>query len=193
MARPKEFEREEVLGKAMEVFWSSGYEATSLQDLGAAMGIGRQSLYDTFRDKRTLYLEALRSYQERSGEAMARKLNEAVSPLAALRELLRGVVGEPLACKRRGCMMMNAAAELLPRDEEVARIVAASQRAMEEAFRCALERARRLGEIPPDAKPQALARYLAASFLGLRAVAKSNPDPSVLDDVVEQILKSLDR
>jgi len=193
MARPKEFDRDEVLEKAMAVFWASGYEATSLQDLGEAMGIGRQSLYDTFRDKHTLFLDALRNYQRRSEEPLGRTFGEAVSPLAAIREFFRGVADEPLACKRRGCMMINATVELLPRDEEVGRIATASQRSLEELFRCTLERARRLGELSPDANPGSLARYLAASLLGLRVTAKSNPSPTVLHDIVEQILKALDR
>ncbi len=193
MARPKEFEREEVLQKAMEVFWASGYEATSLQDLGTAMGIGRQSLYDTFRDKRTLYLEALRNYQDRSNAAVAKCLGEAVSPRAALRDFFHAVAEEPLACKRRGCLMVNAAVERQAQDDEVARIVASGQRGMEEVFRNALERARRLGEISQDARPESLGRYLGSALLGLRVTAKSNPDPSILHDIADQILTALDR
>ncbi len=64
MARHKEFDQDEALQKAMEAFWARGYEATSMQDLVEHMGINRQSLYDTFGDKHSLFLKALDRYHE---------------------------------------------------------------------------------------------------------------------------------
>src|ERR1700730_2144482 len=76
MARQKEFDRDEVLHKAMEVFWSRGYEASSIQDLVKRMGINRQSLYDTFGDKHTLYLQALDRYREVEGRKIVELLEQ---------------------------------------------------------------------------------------------------------------------
>lgn len=193
MARPKEFDRDEALGSAMAVFWRSGYESTSTEALLAEMRIGRQSLYDTFGGKHELFVKALESYRERFSRELACRLGEAVSPVEAIRALFRSVGAGSDEEKRRGCMMVNAVVELAPRDPEIARIVAANQRALEETLRSALVRARALGELPAGADPARLARYLLASLQGLRVSAKANPDPVFLDDIADQMLKVLER
>src|ERR1700716_2408121 len=104
MARQKEFDREEALYKAMEVFWSRGYEAASIQDLVRHMGINRQSLYDTFGDKHALYLQALDLYRQVETSKLFELLERRGSVRRALRQLFAGVV-EGSACdgQRRGC------------------------------------------------------------------------------------------
>src|SRR5260370_35536195 len=84
MARPREFDRDEALKRALAVFWEKGYEATSTDDLIRAIGIGRQSMYDTFGDKHQLYLEALRLYEANTGAALFKRLYKAPSPCVAL-------------------------------------------------------------------------------------------------------------
>src|SRR6266852_1410049 len=92
MARPKEFDRDQALQKAMEVFWSRGYEAASIQDLVKHMGINRQSLYDTFGDKHALYLQALDRYREVEGRKLLELLERPGSVKKSLRQLFEGVV-----------------------------------------------------------------------------------------------------
>lgn len=193
MARPREFDRDEALGRAIQVFWRSGYEATSMEDLVAGMRIGRQSLYDTFGDKHTLFVEALERYRESFTRELSCVLGEAVSPVAAIRRLFRSVAEEPAEAKARGCMMVNAVVELAPRDAEISRVVGANRRALEETLRTALVRAKALGELPDGADPARLARYLLASIQGLRVAAKANPDPVYLTDIAEQMLEVLER
>src|SRR5919106_1334524 len=108
MARHKEFDRDEALHRAMEVFWSRGYEAASVGDLVKHMGINRQSLYDTFGDKHALYLAALDRYPEVEGRKMFELLERPGSVKRALRNLFEGVVACALGeGERRGCFVGN--------------------------------------------------------------------------------------
>src|SRR6267378_420333 len=108
MARHKEFDRDETLQKAMEVFWSRGYEAASIQDLVTHMGINRQSLYDTFGDKHALYLLALDRYLEVESRKVFELLERPGSVKRSLRQLFEGVVERSLCDRqRRGCFMGN--------------------------------------------------------------------------------------
>src|ERR1051326_3516607 len=112
MARHKEFDREEALQKAMEVFWERGYEATSIQDLVEQMGINRQSLYDTFGDKHALYLAALDHYREVEGGKMFKLLERQGSVKKTLRKLFGGVVECSVGGgHRRGWFLGNAMSE----------------------------------------------------------------------------------
>ena len=102
MARPREFNREVALKEAMKAFWAKGYAATSTEDLIQAMGIGRQSLYHAFGDKRRLYVEALETYQRETTSGHLKRLNGAFSPLAAVRDLLIGPLAEAYRPGTRG-------------------------------------------------------------------------------------------
>ena len=121
MARPKAFDCAQALLAAMQVFWVKGYEATSLEDLLAAMKIGRQSLYDTFGDKRALFMEALVQYRELTDAYLRGCLADAPTVKAAFQRLFMQVVDEPEAHQRRGCLLINSAVELAPHDPQTAR------------------------------------------------------------------------
>src|ERR1700721_991383 len=101
MARPKEFDRDRALKKAMDVFWQQGYEATSTDDLVRAIGIGRQSMYDTFGDKHQLYVEALRLYEANTGAALFKRLYEASSPFVAICDYILSIAAGPHAAGAR--------------------------------------------------------------------------------------------
>src|SRR4051812_18827446 len=113
MARPTEFDRDEAVRRALDLFWAKGYAATSLDDLTAAMGIGRGSLYNAFGDKHALFLEALDRYRaDRLGQ-LRRVLEAAPSARAGVAAALRGTVGALWSeAPRRGCLLANSAAEL---------------------------------------------------------------------------------
>jgi TetR/AcrR family transcriptional repressor of nem operon len=193
MARPREFDIEAALERAMQVFWSKGYESTSLDDLCAATGLGRSSLYGAFGDKRGLYLRALDRYEEGS----AARLNDALTRPVAVREaiarfverLIDEIVAGP---GRRGCFIGNTAAELARDDREAAARVRRSLGRIEAAFRDALGRARARGEIAPTADVAALARFFTAGIQGLRLVGKANPDRAALGDIAAVMLRALD-
>jgi TetR/AcrR family transcriptional repressor of nem operon len=192
VARTREFDRDEALDRAMHVFWDKGYEATSLPDLLAAMGIARQSLYDTFGDKHALFLDALDHYESVRGAKLQSCLESATSVRRAFRELFLSIVDETIPEKRRGCMGITAAVELGARDPEVAKATARRQRAVEAIFFRALESARESGEMPRAEDTRALARFLLAALSGLRVSAATAPDPAALRDIVDITLQAFD-
>ena len=193
MARHKEFDRDEALHKAMEVFWSRGYEAASIQDLVKHMGINRQSLYDTFGDKHALYLQALDRYREVEGRRMFELLERPGSVKKTLRQLFEGVVERALCDgQRRGCFMGNATSELAGRCKETAARTCSNMAATEEAFYRALLRGKKEGELKGVRDPRAVARFLYSSLQGLVLMAKATQDRKTLDDVVKVTLSVLD-
>src|SRR3954454_20004494 len=120
MARPKEFEPKQALNAAMNVFWRLGYEHTSLDALMQEMGIARQSLYDTFGDKRALYLRALTHYRD-GNHASLRDLFAGDKPVkAGFAKLLFDLSAESRAEHEQGCLLLSANMERVANDEEVA-------------------------------------------------------------------------
>jgi TetR/AcrR family transcriptional regulator, transcriptional repressor for nem operon len=192
MVRTKEFDREAVLDKAMRVFWRQGYEATSLRDLLAAMGIGRQSMYDTFGDKHALFLAALDRYAATVGQPLFAPLREPGPVKPAFRHVFTEVVDGSLDAVCPGCLMVNATAELAPVDRDVACRAEANLWGAEELFRRALERGQEAGEIDRRHDPRALALYLYNALQGLRVTAKATPDRRVLEQIVDVTLSVLD-
>ena len=115
--RPRAFCLDDALARAMPIFWRKGYAATSIEDLVEALQLSRSSLYDTFGDKRTLFLEALKLYSERVINATARTLNEAPSPMMGIQALFDDMIaGVDSPSGALGCFMVNSVAELVPYD-----------------------------------------------------------------------------
>jgi TetR/AcrR family transcriptional repressor of nem operon len=193
MARHKEFDRDEALNKAMEVFWSRGYGAASIQDLVKHMGINRQSLHDTFGDKHALYLQALDRYREVETRKLFELLERDGSVKRALRQLFTGVV-EGALCdgERRGCFMGNAMSELAGRCKATAVRTCSNMAAMEDALYRALLRGKKEGDLPGVRDPRAVARFLYSSLQGLVLMAKATRDRQTLEDVVKVTLSVLD-
>lgn len=192
MPRTKEFEPEAALHSAMELFWSKGYEATSMRELLDGMSIGRGSFYDTFGDKRTLFLAALDRFEQTRTAWVLEALEEGETPMEAIRYVFErtvdGLVGfEP----RRGCLLANTAVELAPHDPEVAERISRYIRRTEDAFERALLRARSAGDISEEKNPRALARFLVNSLHGLRVTARAGADRQTLEDTVEVVLGAL--
>lgn len=189
--RPKEFDRDVVLGRALDGFWVNGYDATSLDDLTSAMGIGRASLYNEFGDKHSLFIEALERYR---GERIAQLEHVlGTTPSAregitrALRDAVRALWADPT---RRGCLMVNATAERAISDPEVATRAAEAFERTVRAFAAALERGKGDGDLDETLDVLATARYLANALNGLRLLAKVS-DRQVADDVVSVTLGAL--
>jgi TetR/AcrR family transcriptional regulator, transcriptional repressor for nem operon len=120
MVRPREFDRDAALERAMQVFWVKGFATTSTEDLVAAMGIGRQSLYNAFGDKRRLYLEALETYQQRTTAGQLKRLSKPASALDGIQDLLGGLIAEDDTRRAMGCMGVNAVAEFSTSDADLA-------------------------------------------------------------------------
>jgi TetR/AcrR family transcriptional regulator, transcriptional repressor for nem operon len=193
VARPKGFARDVVLDRAMQVFWSRGYEATSIQHLVARMGIQRGSLYDTFGDKRGLFFAAIERYDRVVTAKLLATLDGPGSGKDAIRQFFRLKVDLSVEPGRpRGCLVTNSTAELASRDRGTATRVGAVLAKIEAAFHRAVVRAQRAGEIDPTRNPRALARFLTSSAQGLSVMAKAAPDRAVLEDIVKVTLAALD-
>ncbi|GAB2601776.1 TetR/AcrR family transcriptional regulator [Streptomyces capparidis] len=192
MARTKEFDPDAVLRSAMELFWERGYEATSMADLVAHLGIGRASIYATFGSKHDLYLKALDRYGEFTDTALLDNLSQPGPALPAVRAVVRGFAAEATGERRgRGCLVTNTATELAPHDPDSARRVRASWNHLETLLGSALTRARAQGELPADRDPRALARMLLVLLQGIRVVGKAGDDPARVRDAAEQALALL--
>jgi len=193
MARHKEFDQDEALQKAMEVFWARGYEASSMQDLVEHMGINRQSLYDTFSDKHSLFLKALDRYQAVETRKLITFMERPGSVKKAFRQLFTGVIeGSFTNGQQRGCLMNNSMSELAGRCKATAEKTLRNMRTIEDAFYQALLRAKKEGELRGVRDPRAAARFLHNSFQGLVLTAKANQDRKTLEDVVKVTLSVLD-
>jgi TetR/AcrR family transcriptional repressor of nem operon len=193
VARPKEFDPDVALHKAMELFWERGYEATSMAQLTETLGIGRASLYATFGDKRQLFLRALRRYVETRDPSPIELLSRPGPALPAVRTLVELYVEESVDDEqRRGCMVVNSATELCPRSGSVSRLVALNWDALEGAVAAALTRAQAQGELAAGKDPRALARFLLVVLQGMRVIAKGDPDPGRLRDAAAQALATIE-
>jgi len=193
MARQKEFHRGEVLHKAMEVFWTRGYEAASIQDLVKHMGINRQSMYDTFGDKHSLFLEALDHYREIQSRKVFEVLERPGSMKKHLRQLFEEVVARSLSAEgRRGCFVGNSMSELAGRCKETATRTCNSMASAEKMFQKALQRGKEQGELRRVSDTRAVARFLYSNFQGLLLIAKATRDRKLLNDVVKVTLSVLD-
>jgi len=191
VARPREFEREEVVQKALGVFWRQGYQATSVEELVAATGINRGSLYATFGDKHGLFLEAVERYRSKVTAARLARLEEPGPVRARIAAFFREMVDFSLGEGHLlGCLMTNSAVELAPHDRDVRLAVAAGMGATEAVFRRILTRAKRDGELAADKSPADLARFFTATVNGL--MAKVSPEPTSLRSVVRIALAALD-
>ena len=191
MARTKVFDPAAALDAALRVFWEQGYEATSTDDLLRAMGIGRQSMYDTFGDKKQLYLAALAHYTDTGGADLRRRLAAGPSPLAALEAFLRQIAGADAALRARGCLSVNAVAEFGQADAEVQALVERSQRVTETIFADVLARARQAGELAAGLDPAAAAHFVHTAIRGMRISAKAGADAAQLGATVDFVIAAL--
>jgi TetR/AcrR family transcriptional regulator, transcriptional repressor for nem operon len=192
MARQKEFNRDEVLHKAMEVFWRRGYEAASIRDLVQHMGINRQSMYDTFGDKHALFLQALDRYREIQSRRVFEILDRPGSVKKNVRLLFAEAVERALSEEgRRGCFVGNATSELAGRCKETAIRTCKSMASAEKTFQRALMRGTEQGEFRIN-DTRAVARFLYCVLQGLVLTAKASRDRRLLNDVVKVTLSVLD-
>jgi TetR/AcrR family transcriptional repressor of nem operon len=191
MARPKEFDREVALRGAIEVFCDAGFEGASTDDLLRRMRISRQSLYDTFGDKRALYLEALRHYLGERVATQIRVLSAEASPLRGLEAAMNAFVTEGSQKKRSGCMGIGAICEFGRSDPEIAALIDAVDRPLMSAIRHRIEEGKSKGEIGAGVDAQAAAEFVIATFAGIKLAARSGASRQTLDNIARMSMRSL--
>ena len=193
MSRPREFEPDQVLDKAMHQFWLRGYQATSVDDLVRATGVRPGSLYGAFRGgKRAIFLGSLERYTKLVVPQKLGDLERPGASLAQVRAYFDGLVEDHMTPEgRQGCLLVNSAIESAAEDDEVAAVIRGHHARLERCFTRALRTARRRGEVRADLDPTGAARLLMATSQGLMVVGRANPDREVLQAIVKNAFAGL--
>jgi TetR/AcrR family transcriptional repressor of nem operon len=192
MARKKDFDEDELLEKAVNIFWDKGYCATSAQDLVDGLGINRSSLYNTYTDKRTLFTKSLKHYQDKQTTAVLSLLNNADDIHKVIKEIFDRIIQESVKDDlTKGCFMVNTAVELSSHDPEVKDLVNLNNQSVVDALTRAIEKGQKSGQINQDSAPLAVARFIFSTISGLRVTARSGADEKTLKDIVSVTLQSL--
>ncbi|MEU7941412.1 TetR/AcrR family transcriptional regulator [Microbispora bryophytorum] len=191
MGRPRTFDIDAAVDRAMELFWRQGFEGTSTEDLVEGLGIARGSLYKAFGSKEQLYAMALRRYCERHATGLIEMLDRAEQVRPAIRAALLELAEADLADPELGCLLVNAATERSAHQDTVQQVSRTMGR-IESALAGALERAQARGDIAADKKPRELAQFLTTFLQGLRVMGKARADRAFLNNAVEVALGALD-
>jgi TetR/AcrR family transcriptional regulator, transcriptional repressor for nem operon len=192
MARPKEFDREEALQKALYTFWDKGYEATTLPNLLESMKISRSSFYDTFGDKQTLFQEAMHLYHQQVGAERMKLLTRATSTKQGLIEYFNHHVEIALIDNYPGgCFVTNTATMLKTIDPKIVNSITQGTDCLEQSFYALLDKGQRNGEIAQSKDIKALSRLFLSLAYGINVVARVNPNRELLEDTVKAALSTL--
>ncbi|MFC3456077.1 TetR/AcrR family transcriptional regulator [Amycolatopsis speibonae] len=192
--RPRAFDKDQTLERAVELFWSRGYGTTSIQDLVDTLGVERGSLYGTFGDKRHFYLDAVRLYWDVYERHLTTAL-DSVPLLPALREILThparldeilSDAGEP-----HGCLVGNTTAELVPHDSEATELVSRLYRRFTDLVTDALRRAQATGEVTGKARPEDQAQLLLYLVQGLSLVSRASLDKTTALAAIDTAIDAL--
>jgi TetR/AcrR family transcriptional repressor of nem operon len=190
MTRNREFDTDDVLNRAMHVFWGKGYKATSLDDLLETMMISKSSFYETFGNKHDLFLAAIEEYIRCTTKPMLDRLLVEGPFIEALNDIFDNIIELSIA-NRSGCMLANSAIEMSPHDDEVDQRIANAIKQVEDAWFKAIKRAQNKGEIPADSNPRALARFIVGSINGLMVISKANPHRPTLIDIKDTVVSAV--
>ncbi|MDM9620212.1 TetR/AcrR family transcriptional regulator [Rhizobium sp. S96] len=191
MARHKEFDRDVALGAAINVFSEHGYEGTSTDQLLTAMKISRQSMYDTFGDKRRLYLEALQRYNADSTARLIDDLKHHTTPIDALEGALVAFASRPSSEASRCCLGVSAVCEFGRTDLEIATLTDTASRALSNALKTIVEDGRKSGAIASDIDPDEAVHFLGATLSGMKVSARNGASPETLRGIARMTIRSL--
>jgi len=190
MARPRSFDPDEALDAARDVFWQKGFQGTSLDDITAATGLAKPSLYAAFGDKNALFLKVLDRYHARIVANAERILDEGPSARDAIERWLKGFVPFCSGIKgSRGCLSVNTAADGVSDQKEIRKRIERFNRKLEQLLRNRLhaDRAQFLDTFDPDAA----AHTIMAIYLGLMVLAREAPDAARVRATLDQAMKLL--
>ncbi len=193
MPRHQEFNTQEALEKAMQVFWRKGYKASSMNDLLSEMGIGKGSFYASFGSKRELFLAALKRYGKK--QAMVREAADSLINLparTAIANIFERIIDRSVN-EKRNCMFGNTALEFWQTDSEIAVVVAEGVKQVEAAFYDVVVRGQNNGDIAKNNDPMDLSKFLTGLFYGIQVMASANSDRQSLEKIIVNGLKLLDR
>lgn len=192
MARPIAFDEAAALDAAIECFWHQGYRASSVRDLASSMGICGTSLYNSFGNKRSLFIKALERYLDRSVRARIGRL-QTLPPKRAIHGFFDEIIERSLNDRaRRGCLLINSALEIAPHDRKLGGEIAQRLTEIEGFFRDRIAAGRADGSIPKRVDADNVARLLLGVLLGIRVLARSRPERALLEGMARPALALLD-
>jgi len=190
VGRPRSFDADQALDRALQVFRQKGYEAASLTDLTRAMGIERPSLYAAFEDKETLFRKALDRYCEQMLGFLSQALSEKRARSAIERMLREAAEYQTNPRNPKGCLTVQGALACTQESEPIRKELICRRQQGEAAIRQRLQRAKREGDLPVDCNPTDLARYFATVMQGISVQAASGASHRELERVVDAALKA---
>jgi TetR/AcrR family transcriptional repressor of nem operon len=190
--RPKGFDEQQVLERAMNLFWLHGYQGVGLSDLLKHMGISRQSLYDTFGNKRALFMRVIEHYRTTQLVHALALLDREGSPLANVEAVIRFFEQLAADSRCRGCLVANTLVELGPHDRQIAAQLEATLGLLQRGLQRALREAQRRGELSTDKSPMNLSRSLTNSLMGMAVLGRLPSEPASLRSVTAETLAMLD-
>lgn len=193
MPRVKLFDEEEVLTKAMNLFWKQGYSATSVQDLVSHLGINRASIYDTYGDKEKLFLKALEQYRKINVQGVSTFFENQPNVKEGLRLLFEQAIEESIQDnERKGCFVVNTITELIPGDEKLLCQLGEHKATFEALFHEYLKKGEADGQLAPGKDLKAIASLLFTYFNGIRVVSKVDADRAAMLNSLNVALQLLD-
>ncbi len=188
----KQFDPKQALEKAMQLFWAKGYSATGMAELQQQMGIGRKSLYDTFGNKRQLFIKALQLYSNSVINQTFRELNEEGSPLENVRMLMRKLQKRHSMPDSKGCLLGVSMGQFCTDDAEMAEILRCHIKGVEEAYYKVFKRAQDVGELDGNINIRDLARLFTGIQQGLALIGRVQDAPEVPTSIVNAALAMLE-
>lgn len=191
MPRTKEFNEEEVLEKATELFWTKGFNATSIQDIVSFTGINRASLYGTYGGKKELFDKSLERYRLYNAQRIRDFFSNYSSVKEGLSKFYENSIADSL-CDKKGCFIVNTTTELLPGDDEIQSKLAENKKLFESIFEEYLRKGVESGELDSSKDIHSIAGLLFMLNNGLKVTAKINPDKAQLDMIIASALSVLD-
>jgi TetR/AcrR family transcriptional regulator, transcriptional repressor for nem operon len=189
--RPQIFDEQDVLNKATALFWSRGYEATSMEDLLGTMGMGKSSFYNAFGSKRELFEKLLDRSVNDAIIQLKKDLETSGQPIERIREFFRSIADSPSSQHHKGCFMGNTLVELTNIDKGLKSRAAKKLEQLEQIFLKQIRVANQTGELRTAADPVTLARYLLTLWNGLNITRRMYPDPEILRPLIELQLEIL--
>lgn len=192
MSRKLKADQDEIIDRAMHLFWQHGYKKTSVEDLIQGTGVNRFSLYETFGGKHGLYLKALDNYRDDVFLKRMNKIDNNKNGLIGIQEYFESLEEFLIDCKGNfTCLMMNSQIELIPKDKKVAKKVSFYFGKMEETFSRALTRAKKTGALAENTNVSDMAKFLTGSAQGMCVMSKSQNAMEFLRAYTKSILKIL--
>ncbi|RBL89743.1 TetR/AcrR family transcriptional regulator [Chitinophaga flava] len=190
--RPKIFDNEEVINKAIAVFWSKGYEATSTEDLLEAMGIGKGSFYLAFKGgKKELFEKVLEQFRQQADARMIKELANSDNPLDVIRNLFYNIAHAPKKVHHNGCFFGNTIVELASIEPQLMNKSVGLLQQLEDTFREIIIAAQKHGQLKNSMRPDLLAKHLITAWNGLNVTRRMYPDEKTLLPLIEIQLQVL--